>query len=611
MPITPDSETPIDTTEMAAPIGEAPGAEALPSGEDMSPELGSNDTGEGDLGGDLGGDIGGGMDMSGGGMTGEPPAEPIVKTPEELLLERSEDRLFKDLNSYFKSKKIPENINWDKDFIKNINNHLVEDKGWNVSNLSSVVDKFDSMKEFYDEMTKQKKESKNTADINSQNPQQTQDFSGVDLNNNSKRSNLMKKVVLKDGILVPQESISSKSALDNLTGSIRKTKASIKNFKEAKIKKAGIEALKNSGKKFAEDFMGMGMDVEEPAKNDLAGAISELATAISDAMTVVEDLNVGMDAGEMSNADNLFDSANETMGEGKSLLEDSDEAEESPEFEAGEEEGEEEAKGEEAAPAISEKEESKEEEKEEEKEAATIMKKIIQKVATMKKEATDGSTIGVTKEELKVKVNKNDLSGNAFSAKDTTDRDERLVGKTEFDAPNTPAKGLTGLKGKGGSEKAASVDEKTEEVKIRKSVSAAVDKARLSVELAARQQLKGLIDNPLKTAFVQGMVEYGVEKSAAEAIAHNAFIDGFENAQKNIIKEAFETFMSKSFDDFVKVAEFTKNYSAKFAEAEAAPVEEPKEEAVVTAALRGTPASKDAGDMFTGYWGDVRKNYFK
>jgi hypothetical protein len=628
LPIQPDSENPVDTTEMAAPIGEAPGADALPVGEDMTPEAGSNDTG--DLGGDLGADLGGGLGGDMGGGAGALPAEPVPPTPEELLLERSSDRLLKELNSFFKKNKIKDTDKWNEKLVKDINNHLIEDKGWNLENLETVVSNYGSMKDFYNKYTeeakKKKEESKNTADINSQNPQQTQDLSAVDPNINSKRSNLMKQVVLKDGILVPQESNSSKSALDNLTGAIRKTKASIKNLKEVKIKKAGIISLKASGKKFAEGFDmgmgagGMGMDAEEPAKNDLASAISELAAAIDSAMTVVEDLNVGMDAGEMSDADNLFESAGETMGEGKELLEDEAHEEgETPEFEAGEEEGVEEGADEE--PAISEKNDEEEDEK-----SATIMKKIIQKVAQIKKEASSGETIGVTKTEQKIKVNKNDLSGDAFKLKDNKSREEKLVGETEFDAPNTPAKGVTMLDGKGDGEtgakvsgKSASVeDDKTEEIKIRKSVSAAVDKARLSVELAARQQLKGLIDNPLKTAFVNNMVEYGVEKSAAEAIAHNAFIDGFEDAQKNVIKEAFETFMEKSFDDFVKVAEFTKNYTTKFAADEAveetAPSTEgdaPAEEMSATAALRGTPVKGDISDDFTGYWNDVKKKYFK
>jgi hypothetical protein len=67
--------------------------------------------------------------------------------------------------------------------------------------------------------------------------------------------------------------------------------------------------------------------------------------------------------------------------------------------------------------------------------------------------------------------------------------------------------------------------------------------------------------------------------------------------------------MEKSFDDFVKVAEFTKNYSVKFAEESeiVEPAQEEKE-----ASLKGAPVKNEStDDMFTNYWGDVRKNYFK
>jgi hypothetical protein len=622
LPVQPDSENPNDVTELAAPIGENTQSDSLPTGTDMSPELGSNDMG--DLGGDMGGTIdAGGMGDMGGGMPAE--AEPIIKTPEEELLERSETRLLHELTSFLEKKVKTEfkdikdlvnvqekvkDIKWNTSLIKDINNHLIEDKGWNLENLENIIKtRFENLQDFFnvtmkeqkekkEQTKKEKEESKNTADIN--NPQ-TQDLSGVDPNINSKRSNLMKQVVLKDGVLVPQESNSSKSALDNLTGAVRKAKASIKNLKEVKIKKAGIIALKASGKKFAEDFMGMGMDAEEPAKDDLAGAISELATAITDAMTVVEDLNVGMDAGELSDSENLFDSADETMGEGNELLADSDEEIADEAEEEGESFEEEKAEKDEE-PAISEK----EEEKEEDEKSATIMKKIIQKVAQIKKEAEgDAWTIGDPKDP-KVKVNNNNITD--IPVKDTKPTDKRLSNGQTLDKGETAAKGVTAL-GKGASDESVEKTASVEEIKIRKSVSAAVDKARLSVELAARQQLKGLIENPLKTAFVKNMEEFGVEKSAAEAIAHNAFLDGFEESQKAVIKEAFETFMEKSFDDFVKVAEFTKNYSVKFAEESeiVEPAQEEKE-----ASLKGAPVKNEStDDMFTNYWGDVRKNYFK
>ena len=235
------------------------------------------------------------------------------------------------------------------------------------------------------------------------------------------------------------------------------------------------------------------------------------------------------------------------------------------------------------------------------------MKKIIQKVAQIKKEAeADTSTIGVSKGKQDHKVNNNNITD--IPVKDTEMKDKRLTNDKTLDKGETPAKGVTAL-GKGASDESIEKSASVEEVKIRKSVSAAVDKARLSVELAARQQLKGLIENPLKTAFIKNMADYGLEKSAAEAIAHNAFLDGFEESQKAVIKEAFETFMEKSFDDFVKVAEFTKNYSVKFAE-ESAVEEKPAEETPVT--LKGASVKNDDySNQFNDYWTNFHNSNLK
>ena len=142
------------------------------------------------------------------------------------------------------------------------------------------------------------------------------------------------------------------------------------------------------------------------------------------------------------------------------------------------------------------------------------------------------------------------------------------------------------------------------------SIKNAVDKSKLSVELASQQQLKGLIDNPLKAAFIKNMTDAGINKEAAEAIAHNSFVDGYEESQKLVMKEAFDTFMGKPFDDFVKVASFTKEYIVKEG-TELSPVEgEPKMDkkaSVTTPPLRGSQVTDGRQDNYKGYWTDVKR----
>ena len=81
-------------------------------------------------------------------------------------------------------------------------------------------------------------------------------------------------------------------------------------------------------------------------------------------------------------------------------------------------------------------------------------------------------------------------------------------------------------------------------------------KHRLAVEMAAQQQLKGLLDNPLKTAMIKNMVDAGLDVKTAEAVAFNSFVDGFQASQELILKEA-SSFVKKDFNEFKKIASVT------------------------------------------------------
>jgi hypothetical protein len=81
-------------------------------------------------------------------------------------------------------------------------------------------------------------------------------------------------------------------------------------------------------------------------------------------------------------------------------------------------------------------------------------------------------------------------------------------------------------------------------------------KFKLATEMSAQQVLKGMLDNPLKVAMVKNMVEAGLDEKTAEAIAFNSFVDGFQETQELIMKEA-SSFVTKDFDEFRKIAEAT------------------------------------------------------
>jgi hypothetical protein len=593
MPVVPDSPTGPDVLpnleEGAGPVGENPQADAEPSGGDGLPDDSLEDIG-GDIGGGLGGDIGGAL---GGGESEEEPP-----TPEEILNERSQKQLKDDVREFL-LKELIKTEDVDK-FLEDVKTQELKsklfnylfDRGWIYKqNLENQIETYGGVNTLIDEVlsstnTDAWKDIKNNS-------------SDVYLsNNNSKEGFLMSKtVLLKDGVLtdISEDSKKSQTVLDDLALSIRKAKSSIKKFKEAKIRVAGIKALKEAGEEM--DFgspAGVGPDFEMgAAKDDVAGAISELANAINNAMNVIQDLGVGMGADELDTANGLIDSANNLMGEGAELIDDEEESEEespeAPESEDGSAEEVEEEEDDEKEASENSK------ESKEEKKAENVLEKIRKKLAEFgKKEAAEKSQEGYPFKD-KLKQNVNDPGFNKAELGPEAPKDKlspKLRG--EADSENLSAK-------------KESIDVELSEKLRHQSIESAYDKSRVSVELASQQQLKGLIPNPLKEALVKGFEEYGVDKKDAMAIVHNAYIEAYEESQKNIIKEAFDVFITKGIEEFSKIAKFVKEYEYKFASDEESEEESSNEAGEEkTAALRGTPTSEEKAD-FTGYWNDVRK----
>lgn len=145
---------------------------------------------------------------------------------------------------------------------------------------------------------------------------------------------------------------------------------------------------------------------------------------------------------------------------------------------------------------------------------------------------------------------------------------------------------------------------------IRKAAVQAVSKARIAMELAGQQQLKGLLSNPLKDALVNKFAELGIDKKACSAIVHNAFIDNFEESQRVVIAEAFDVLANKDDSEFVKIASFTSDYkededsntdeSGDNEIKEASPNQE--EGSVKTASLRGSQVNNDNSQQYTQFW---------
>jgi hypothetical protein len=126
----------------------------------------------------------------------------------------------------------------------------------------------------------------------------------------------------------------------------------------------------------------------------------------------------------------------------------------------------------------------------------------------------------------------------------------------------------------------------------------------------------------LRKSIVAAFVEYGVDAKVAEDITYNAFIDSYENSQKLIMKEAFETFMEKDIEDFIKVAKFVKEYRDTKTASQAPVQDETKKSASDEpesqgsrektasekgAPLRGTQTSNNRKEDYRKYWEDVSR----
>ena len=465
------------------------------------------------------------------------------------------------------------------------------------------------------------------------------------------------KIVVKEGTLqeVPDN---TNNVLNNLVVAIRKTKSAINSFEDEKLKYAGTIALKRyaMGEKegdmesdpMGEEDMGeedlgdLGGDEESDSDIDKEEVLSGL-DAIKDGIKQVEDAIKGveaeiespdmeMGAGELDLADNMLEKGKETIAAAREILKT---AKKDIKAISGKDKKKDKKKskgtknskdpmfvamggsGKKACEGSEKKEKEEEEEEEEGKEAhESLIKRVKARLANMRKEkeaqlypfkdisgpATKVDNTNAENASQQISAINSEITGQPVTDKDNPTINSELGQK---DLPyKQEGKSTTGKNIPPATSSKISM-ETAEKTRVH-SIKNAVDKAKLSVELAAQQQLKGLLDNPLKRAFVENMKVAGIPEDTAEAIAHNAFVDGYEANQQVIMKEAFETFMSKPIDDFVKVAKFTKEHNYKEASTLEVTEDDSREKTgSVNPPLRGAQVSDAKKDTFTKYWEQV------
>lgn len=491
-------------------------------------------------------------------------------------------------------------------------------------------------------------------------------------NLNTKRSVIMsKKLQFNDGALEVVEASNANEVIEGISSSRRRISSLFDEYSEARIRKAGLEALeKENTEGGLSNELGGGFDLplDIPGKgpeDNLDGIVSKLKDAIQE---LVGWLDKGKDLKKdekMPKKD--FDDLEDEMGKGEKTLgdlkdkepfakKDKEEIEDkneendekkppiaadknatTKEAEAGEKKS---GKGSQEAMdvAMGKKGPKGDKKMKEEKKASEEINEETENSESSEECAEDKE---VTASDLLTRIQKRlseiNKEAQLYPFKDLNKQNaDNINAQTAIDQANTinseiksqPAKdkldarihpdGLnTNLKAQKGK-----VSVEVAERIRQHSIQNAVDKAKLSVELASQQQLKGLIENPLRKSIVAAFVEYGVDAQAAEDITYNAFIDSYEDSQKLVMKEAFETFMREDIEGFIKIAEFVKDYKDT-KESSHTPVQEniksasngsntqdsrEKTASVQGSPLRGTQVSKDRKEDYRRYWEDVRRD---
>jgi len=483
----------------------------------------------------------------------------------------------------------------------------------------------------------------------------------VNLYNNILRGGQMaKKLMIKGGALV-EASTNPRAIVNNLLSLMRKAKTSVKSVEDLKIKYAGVQVIR---KRAADDMMGGmgggmgapgGMDMGAPGGLDKPmgdeslpmesedeegeGVLDEIKETIESIDGKVEEIADAVGAGEKALDEGLEESEDEeSEDKGKELSDLDEEIAEAKELipilkKASKEakkfvetvkvsgfpfEKKDEKKDDKKDEKKDEKEDKKDEKKDEKKEKKSFITKedLVKKVEARLKEirAEKEANLYPFKKEIKPIPSVDNINAETARNQIST-ADREIKGQPAKDKgyetinPSQAQADLSYKEDKGTAGKKKVSFEVAERIR-KHSMEDVSSKARCAVELAAQQQLKGLIEDPLKSALLNNMKEAGINEDLAKIIVHNAYIDGYEGSHKAIMEEAFETFMNKDIDDFVKVAKFVKEYKV----ADNNSVEnvsnesDSREKSASTAPIRGTKVSTDRRDDYKNYWLDVDRD---
>ena len=483
----------------------------------------------------------------------------------------------------------------------------------------------------------------------------------VNLYNNILRGGQMaKKLMIKGGALV-EASTNPRAIVNNLLSLMRKAKTSVKSVEDLKIKYAGVQVIR---KRAADDMMGGmgggmgapgGMDMGSPGEMDKPmgdeslpmedeegeGVLDEIKETIESIDEKVEEIADAVGAGEKALDEGLEESEDEEsedkgkelsdldsgLAEAKELIpilkKASKEAKKFVEivkvsgFPFEKKDKKEDKK--EEKDEKKDKKEDKKEEKDEKKEKKSFITKedLVKKVEARLKEirAEKEANLYPFKNEIKSIPSVDNINAETARNQIST-ADKEIKGQPAKDKgyktvnPPDALADLSYKEDKGTAGKKKVSFEVAERIR-KHSMEDVSSKARCAVELAAQQQLKGLIEDPLKAALLTNMKEAGINEDLAKIIVHNAYIDGYEGSHKAIMEEAFETFMNKDIDDFVKVAKFVKEYKVadnNSVENVTSDESDSREKSASTVPIRGTKVSTDRRDDYKNYWKDVDRD---
>jgi len=542
---------------------------------------------------------------------------------------------------------------------------LINYKGWALNNIKELIPSREEkvITEYFNKLANSNTSPKN--DVN----QETNSLLNIGSNTMSKQSDL----ILEDGAIKKASTRDVQALLDQITMSISQVRQARKQVKKSFLTKVGMDTLKDLETPDMPD-MGMG-DFDSPdampmmdAPLDLGG-FTDAAAGGSDLKSVIGDLKSGLEkltslveeygltsdslsTDDMLKGDQLMDKAEKEIDGAESDLDTIEKLETKPKKEKKDESGSKEsekAADDEKADVVKEAAlqdykpdgakqvalkdacapaEAKGKAEGGDPMAATVGKKatmeeLKEKIAKLKeirgggspekKEAqlygadgfkdvaNTGALVSPTNEETasaQASEINSDMSGGFVK-----DTDASIAPKAIVDEVNDPGMAVSKDYNKAASENNAFA---------RKAAVQAVSKARIAMELAGTQQLKGLLANPLRDELVSKFAELGIDKSVSSAIIHNAFIDKFEDSQRVVIAEAFDVLANKEDSEFVKIASFTTDFKEEDLDetvseddnsiiSKEANVDN-GEGSVKTASLRGSQVNGDNSQQYTHFW---------